>query len=275
MPPAIAHAHARFLRIKARFFPHGFLDVIWQFALFAAAYYGYRFVRGAVDGRAADAFQNARDIISVERSLGLFFEPSVQAWATSRDAVIDFASWMYVNSHFTLTVATLAFLYLFRNSSFYFVRNMFMVAMALALVGYVAFPTAPPRMLPEWGFSDSVSSFTGIPQDSVTVNALFNPFAAVPSMHVGFALMLGGSMARLTKLMPLRVLWAMYPLVVTFVVITTGNHYWMDAFLGALTAVIAYGTATAMARLRPGLWSFQPALAQTPERAPVGEAAAV
>ena len=71
--------------------------------------------------------------------------------------MIDAASWMYVNSHFTITTVTLAFIYLRRNASFYFIRNMFMVAMGIALVGYAAFPTAPPRFMPEWGFTDSVA----------------------------------------------------------------------------------------------------------------------
>ena len=75
---------------------------------------------------------------------------------------------------------------------------MFMVAMGLALVGYVVYPTAPPRMLPELGFADSVSDFTGVSSDS-NVNALFNPYAAVPSMHVGFALMLAVPMIRMAS----------------------------------------------------------------------------
>ena len=86
---------------------------------------------------------------------------------------------MYLNTHFVVTTCTLAFIYLFRNEHYYFVRNMFMVAMGLALVGYVVYPTAPPRMLPELGFVDSVSDFTGVSSDS-NVNALFNPYAAVP-----------------------------------------------------------------------------------------------
>ena len=64
---------------------------------------------------------------------------------------------MYVNSHFAITTFTLAFIYLRRNKSFYFVRNMFMVAMGIALVLYAAYPTAPPRFMPEWGFTDSVA----------------------------------------------------------------------------------------------------------------------
>jgi membrane-associated phospholipid phosphatase len=256
---------ARLRRLEARLLPHGILDVVRQVALFALAYWAYRFVRGAVDGRAATAFDNGRDLISLERALNAFVEPAVQAWASGQEWLIDGASWMYVNSHFSITLGALAYMYLFHNSSFYFVRNMFMVAMGLALIGYVAFPTAPPRFFPEWGFTDSVSDFTGIPQDSVAVNALFNPFAAVPSMHVAFALMLGWPLARLVKRRPLKVLWFLYPFVVTFVVVVTGNHFWMDAFLGAVTAgVSAYVASSVLARARPAVWSFEPVRAGAP-----------
>jgi len=248
---------ARVRKLEARVFPHGVFDVIRQVLLFAAAYWAYRYVRGAVDGKAAESFQNARELISLERGLNLFIEPTVQAWANGQEWLIDSASWMYINSHFSITLGSLVYIYLFHNSSFYFVRNMFMVAMSLALVGYVLYPTAPPRFLPEWGFTDSVSDFTGIPQDDVKVNALFNPFAAVPSMHVAFALMLGWPLARLVRWRALKVLWLMYPFVVTFVVVVTGNHFWMDAFLGALVAgVSALAADRLFARARPAVWAW-------------------
>ena len=94
-----------------------------------------------------------------------FVEPSVQAWAIGKHWLIDFASWMYINSHFAITLGALVFIYVAHNRAFYFVRNMFMVAMAIALIGYVVFPTAPPRFMPEWGFTDSVARFTGIPAE--------------------------------------------------------------------------------------------------------------
>ena len=242
--------------LGTRLLPNGLGDALRQMLLFVGAYYAYRLVRGAVDGRAASAFENARELISIERSLNLFVEPSIQAWAASEQWLIDAASWMYVNSHFSITVGTLIFLYLFRNSSFYFVRNMFMVSMALALVGYMLYPTAPPRFLPEWGFEDSVAEFTGVTSDSVVANALFNPFAAVPSMHVAFALMLGIPMARLVKFRPLKWLWLSYPLIVSFVVVSTGNHFWIDAALGAAVAGLSAYAAAGMSRVRPDAWSF-------------------
>jgi membrane-associated phospholipid phosphatase len=256
---------ARLRQLESRLLPHGVLDVVRQVALFAAAYWAYRFVRGAVDGKAADAFQNGRELISLERGLNTFIEPAIQGWARGQEWLIDGASWMYVNSHFSITLGALVFIYLFHNASFYFIRNMFMVAMGLALVGYLLYPTAPPRFFPEWGFTDSVADFTGIPQDSVQVNALFNPFAAVPSMHVAFALMLGWPLARLVKRRPLKVFWGLYPFLVTFVVVVTGNHFWMDAFLGAVVAGLsAYVSAYVLARARPAVWAFEPIRAGAP-----------
>jgi membrane-associated phospholipid phosphatase len=261
--PSPVLAYLRLL--KTRFLPHGMFDVVWQVLLFAMAYYGYRLVRGAVDGKASESFQHARELISVERSLHSFVEPTVQAWATSQHWIIDTASYMYVHSHFTVTIAALVYIYLFHNSSFYFVRNMFMIAMGIALIGYVVFPTAPPRFMPEWGFTDSVARFTGIPADDATINWLYNPFAAVPSMHVGFALMLGLPLARLVKWRVLKVIWLLYPLLVTFVVVSTGNHWWLDAFLGALTAAVsAYVADRLLARARPHVWAFGAARVEAP-----------
>ena len=254
---------ARARSLQARFLPHGILDVLRQVLLFAAAYYAYRLVRGWMDdpNGAATAFDNARHIIHFEQTMGFFVEPSVQAWASTKPAIIDFASWVYLNCQSSVTVGALVFLYLFHNKSFYFVRNMFVVAMAIALVGYAVMPTAPPRFFPEWGFLDSVADFTGVSHDSVAVNALFNPYAAIPSMHVCFALMLGVTFARVCKHRVSRVLWALYPLLVTFVIVATGNHFLSDAMLGALTAAVSAWVAARLARVRPQVWAFSPAKA--------------
>ena len=245
----------------ARVLPKGPLDLLRQIVLFCGAYWLYRIARGMVDSRAAEAFDNARAVIDVERGLGLFFEPAVHAWATSHALIIDASSWMYLNSHFVVTTFALAWIYLRRNEHFYFVRNMFMVSMGIALVGYVALPTAPPRFMPEWGFSDSVAAFTGVRADSGSADLLFNPFAAVPSMHVAFALMLGVAMARLTRRRWAQVLWLAYPPVVSFVVVVTANHWWIDGFLGAVVALVSAVCAHGVfARARPAAWAWKPAL---------------
>jgi hypothetical protein len=249
---------ARARLLQARVLPHGWLDVLRQVSLFGAAYLAYRLVRGLVAGDANAAFAHARDLISLERTLHVFVEPSIQAWASGSHFVMVLTSWTYVNAQTTVTVAALVYLYLRHNRNFYFVRNMFMIAMAIALVGYTVFPTAPPRFMPEWGFIDTVSNLTGVhvSHASATMSALVNPYAAVPSMHVAFALMIGWTLARLVRWPVLRVLWFLYPFLMAFVIVVTANHFIFDAFLGAMTAgVSAYG-ASWLARARPNVWRF-------------------
>jgi len=256
----------RVWRLSGRWLPNGWFDAIRQLALFAGAYYFYRLVRGFVDGQAGLAFENARNLVDIERSLGLFFEPGLQAWAKGQDWLLMLANWMYVNSHFVVTTTFLIWLYLARNHAFYFVRNMFLVSMVLALVGYLAYPTAPPRFLPEWGFTDTVANFVGESAEN-TANVLYNPFAAVPSMHVAFALMISIPAIRLVRSRPLKVFWATYPAIVTFVVVVTANHYWMDAALGAIVAGVSACAATAaFARVRPDAWAWRTAAAEVAAR---------
>jgi len=250
--------------------PRGAVDLLWQIVLFCGAYWLYRLVRGQVFDQSAAAFDHARDIVSLERSVHVFVEPSLQQWAIRTGFLDDVGSWMYLNTHFIVTTCTLAFIYLFRNEHYYFVRNMFMVAMGLALVGYVVYPTAPPRMLPELGFVDSVSDFTGVSSDS-NVNALFNPYAAVPSMHVGFALMLAVPMIRMARHRWAKALWAIYAPVVTAVVVLTANHWIFDAATGALVAAVAAVAAqTVFARARPRAWAWAPDQAGLPAPARAG-----
>jgi hypothetical protein len=250
---------ARVVRSSSVRLPAGWSDLVRQLLLFAAAYYLYRVVRGVVDGQATAAFEHARQLIHVEQSLGMFFEPSVQNWAQGQGWLIAVANWMYVNSHFVVTTTFLAWLYLARNRAFYFVRNMFMVAMGLALVLYVAYPTAPPRLMPEFGFSDTVADFVGKGAER-TASVLYNPYAAVPSMHVAFALMVGIPAFKLVRHRALKVLWALYPGIVTFVVVVTGNHFWVDAALGAVVAAVsAWAAVAALARLRPEAWAWRQA----------------
>jgi membrane-associated phospholipid phosphatase len=249
--------------IKSRvdgWLPNGVLDAGLQFGLFLLAYQGYQVVRGLTDSGVVDAYVNAFQVMDIERSLGLFFEPGLQqALIEHTPWLVDGANFMYLNSHFVITTGFLAWLYLRRNEHFYFVRNMFMVAMALALVGYALYPTAPPRLFPGQGFTDTIASFTGSAQDSQTASLLLNQYAAVPSMHIAFSLMVGLPAAALARHRAAKVLWLCYPAMVLFVIIVTGNHYWLDAAAGAVVAAVAVFAAVQLARLRPAAWSWSEA----------------
>jgi membrane-associated phospholipid phosphatase len=252
----------RLSSIEARVLPRGWTDAIRQLLLAAAAYVLYEVVRGIVAGNPLapgyKPFGDATKIINFERLLHVFVEPSIQAWTLKAHWLTVIADFTYLNAHYLVTIGALVFIYLRRNRSFYFIRNMFLIAMAIGLVGYALYPTAPPRLLPEWGFTDTIQQFTGITVERGAGSALLNLYAAVPSMHVCFALMIGVPMSLLVKRWPAKLAWRLYPVAITFVVVATGNHYFTDVFLGALTAgVSALLADRVLARLRPRAWSFR------------------
>jgi hypothetical protein len=252
--------------LRERFLSRGPLDLLVQFVLLVVAYWAWRHARGAVDGGMSVSFGHARDVVSTERSMGLLIEPGVQHWAVHAGWPAEVARWGYANLHFKGSCLMLAVLYFGYRQSYGFVRNAVFAAMAISVLGYALFPTAPPRFLPELGLDPSSAVTGNNPLLSDPGDALFNPFAAMPSMHVGLSVILAWSLAMLIRPRPLRALLFAYPLLMTFVVVASGNHFWLDAAFGLATAALAAGIAILLARLNPE-WSFG---ASRP-RQPVGE----
>src|SRR5882757_2153348 len=240
--------------------PHGYGDAVRQLSLFALAELSYEAVRGVADGQRVTAFINGQNVIDFEKGTHTFFEPHLQAAFIHTRWIIDFANFMYMNSHFVVTTAFLVWLYLFRNQNFYFVRNMFMVAMGLAVVGYALLPTAPPRMFHE--FTDTITDYAQVNHDSGLVRHFINPYAAIPSMHVAFSTMIGVTGVLISRHAITRNLWAAYPFLVFWVVIVTANHFWVDGAFGLLVAALsAVAALQVLARVRPAVWSWRPATA--------------
>ncbi|HEY7266747.1 MAG TPA: phosphatase PAP2 family protein [Solirubrobacterales bacterium] len=262
MRTAARVAH-RVRALVAAALPRGPLDLAIQLAVLAAAYWAWRHGRGAVDGSMGLSFSHARDLVSAESSLGLLFEPHVQHWAVGAGWPAEVARWGYANLHFKGSCLMLAILYFGYRGTFGFVRNAVIAAMAISLIGYALFPTAPPRFLPELGLDPSSSVTGNNPLLSNPGDPLFNPFAAVPSMHVGMSVILAWSLALLVRPRPLKALLFAYPLLMTYVVIASGNHFWLDAVLGLLTAALSVGVAMLLARLNSD-WSFGSATRSAP-----------
>jgi hypothetical protein len=239
--------------------PHGYGDAGRQLGLFVLAELSYEAVRGVADPQRAAAIANGQHVIDFEKATHTFFEPNLQHIFDAR-WMIDFANFMYMNSHFVVTTAFLVWLYLFRNQNFYFVRNMFMVAMGLAVVGYALLPTAPPRMFD--GFTDTITDYAQVNHDSALVKLFINPYAAIPSMHVAFSTMIGITGVLISRHTVTKVLWAGYPFLVFWVVVVTANHFWVDGAFGLLVAALsAFTAAQILARVRPAVWSWRPATA--------------
>jgi PAP2 superfamily len=243
--------------------PRGPLDLVIQLAVLAIAYWAWRHARGAVDGSMGLSFSHARDLVSAERSVGLLFEPNVQHWAVSAGWPAEVARWGYANLHFKGSCLMLAILYFGYRGSFGFVRNAVIAAMAISVLGYALFPTAPPRFLPELGLDPSSAVTGNNPLLSNPGDPLFNPFAAVPSMHVGLSVILAWSLGMLVRPRALKAVFFAYPVLMTYVVIASGNHFWLDAVFGLITAVLATGVAMLLARLNSD-WSFGSATRSAP-----------
>jgi hypothetical protein len=238
---------------RKRLLPKGWPDFLLQLGLFALVDVLYEISRTFAKGDLAPAFVHARDVVSVERWLGIFNERDIQSWALSKPIVLDVANLTYFHAHFGVTTLFMFWLYLRRNTHYYFVRNVVFAAMGIALVGYFLFPTAPPRMLTDLGFTDTLEKFAEINHDSGLVAALSNPFAAVPSVHTSFALIIGVSCFFLVRRPALRYTWLLYPALIVFSIVATANHLWLDAILGALLACVALGVAWLIERLHPTL----------------------
>jgi hypothetical protein len=226
---------------------------VLQLVLFAVADLLYEISRTLAKGDLAVAFVHARDVVSVEKSMGIFTELDVQHWALARPWVLDVANTTYFHAHFAVTTCFMFWLYLRRNHHYYFVRNIIFSAMALALIGYVLFPTAPPRMLTDLGFIDTLEKTADVNFNTGAVSLLSNPFAAVPSVHTCFSLIIGTSCFFLVRRPAIRVIWLLYPGLIVFSIVATGNHFWLDAILGAGLAGIALGVAWTIERFHPTL----------------------
>jgi len=240
-------------RIDQRILPKGWSDFLLQLFLFACVDLLYEASRAVATGSVAAAFVHARDVVSVEQTLGIFSEVHLQRWALGHPDIVSLANLTYFHAHFGVTTLFMFWLYLRRNQHYYFVRNMLFAAMGIALVRYMLFPTAPPRMLTDLGFTDTLEKFASINHDSGAVISLSNPFAAVPSVHTCFSLIIGTTCFFLVRRRALRVAWLFYPALIVFSIVATANHFWIDAILGAAVAFLALGVAWLIERYRPTL----------------------
>jgi hypothetical protein len=213
-----------------------------EVATIAFLYGVYEILRGQGHATLAAARAHTDSIVTLERDLNVYWERAIQEGAHWLPGVPTLLGVAYIAMHFVGTGAFLVWLHRRHPHRFAFVRNMLVVATGLALVGYILFPVAPPR-LAELGFVDTVSQSAKVNLSSDLLGSLYNPFAAVPSLHFGYALVVGIGVAMLARGRLMRGLGRAYPVVMLLVIVATGNHFFFDAAAGAL--VIGTGFAVA------------------------------
>ena len=204
----------------------------------AALYLVSELSRGIARGGAQVAQQHADTVVRIERGAHAFGEPAVQRAAHHVPGLPTLLGYAYVSLHLVVTAGVLVWVYRNHRPHYRTLRNTLFAANALAVVGYWLFPTAPPR-LAGVGISDTVSGATSVNLTSRFVSAFYNEYAAVPSMHIGFALIAGVTLVTLARSRAVRIAAALYPLFVLFVIVATGNHFFFDALAGAVVAIVA------------------------------------
>ena len=248
----LANPAHRPIALSRRILPRGWADLALQLTLFAVLDLVYETTRMLAVGDRGVALHHAHDIVSAERTLGIFHELSVQNFAARHELVQSVANWTYFNCQFTISFGFLFWVYLRRNEAYPLVRNVFLAANAIGLACYTLYPAAPPRMLTGLGFVDTLNE-TSVNHHSGLIASLSNPYAAMPSLHTAYALTVGVSAVMLVRTPVLRVAWAFYPALVVFSIVATANHFFLDAAGGASVATLAALAVFAHRRRSPRL----------------------
>lgn len=245
----------------------------WKEALIVAVFYGaYSLVRNLfgsalVSGSQipVEAFINAMRVIRVERALGLYHEETIQDWFLPHTGVIKFFNVYYGTAHFFVTLGVFIALFFLRPVAFGLWRNCLAAMTALAIIGFALFPLMPPRLLDapcpssgygaaciqhelrnyndakNFGYSDTIKEFGGPwAFDRGPGKTLSNQYAAMPSLHVGWATWCVFALFPLARRRWMRVLLVVYPLITLACIVITGNHFWIDGLGGIVVFAAGY-----------------------------------
>jgi len=190
----------------------------------------------------------AREIVELERDLGLFVEPAVHSWAAPHGTLMAGLGLFYVFAHLPALGGALIWCALERPQAYPRLRAIVLTAHAITVLGYLVAPTAPPRLLGDPRFSDTLGGLWGT-GGSALAHSVQSPYAAMPSGHVVFATLAGVSVAVLARPPAVRLVAAAYPLLVMAVTLLTANHFWLDAVAALAVCAAAGGAVWAVPRV--------------------------
>jgi membrane-associated phospholipid phosphatase len=224
----------------ARRLPRGWAHLALQFAFWIGFYFAYQLARGVADRDGVSAaFAHGQWIIDFQRSLGSMMELTFQHAVEQSTLLIQATSITYWLSQFAVVGLALTWVYFRAHDRFYGFRNMLIAGNLIGLIGYVLIPTAPPRMFPDAGFTDTLAAHSTVNHSSTFVAFASNPYAAMPSLHALDALIVSVVMATVVRRPWAKLLWLAWAPWVWFSVMATGNHFWLDIAAGVLVAGLA------------------------------------
>jgi hypothetical protein len=219
-----------------------------QAVLVTAAVLAYFGIRGLTEGDVAVADSNARRVLDLELTLGLDLERGMQDLVLRNGLLIDLANWVYIWGHWPVLIGTLVWLVLAHRDGFYELRNAIFISGAIGLVIFALFPVSPPRLLSQ-EYVDTVTEQSNAYR-VLQPPGLINKYAAVPSLHFGWNLLVGIYWYRLGSRWPSRVAAFAVPTAMALAVVATANHWVIDTIAGAVVAL----TGLALERRRRRWW---------------------
>jgi hypothetical protein len=227
--------------------------VIRELALAVIAYLIYEGARLLTAGSYPSAFENAQHVVALERHVNLDVEGTVQR-AFLDSPLLTVLNYVYLLAQNLILPASLVLLYRVNRATYRTLRNTLLATWLLSIPVYALFPAAPPR-LAGLGIVDTVSSGSPLKMESGTTTSLVNQFAAVPSLHVGFAFAIGIAVAAALRAPLLRVAALLWGPLVLLSVVATGNHFVFDAVAGLAITSVGYGAGRLVANGWPARWT--------------------
>jgi hypothetical protein len=194
---------------------------------------GYEWGRHLVSGQTAQATTNAWRIWHLQNFMHLPTEAAVQHWAMAWAPLARIANLYYIGAHFPVTIVVLVWLFARHHGDYLRVRTQLAMATAAGLVLHMFFPLAPPRLIPQFGLTDTMVTVgpSAYPAGPPAQSGFVNQYAAMPSLHVGWALLMAIAVITVART-PWRWLALLHPTLTWFVVVVTANHYWLDGLAG-------------------------------------------
>lgn len=220
---------------------------IWfEVLLIAVSYWTYSLIRNAVPEQKAAALANADWIWNAERTLGIAVEQSVNHAVDSVTWLVVGMNYYYATLHFVMTIGVLVWIYRFHPGRYAATRLVLFATTGVALVGYYFYPLAPPRLMNGQDFVDTVlKHHTWGSMASGNLKHMSNQYAAMPSMHIGWSLWCGLTIFAVASAPWARILGLLYPAATLVVIVSTANHFWLDAVGGMLCLAFGYAVSRA------------------------------
>ncbi|MHB8469558.1 MAG: phosphatase PAP2 family protein [Gaiellaceae bacterium] len=236
-----------------RILPRGWSDLARQLAIWFGFLFAYQLARGVADRNPAKALYNGLRILTFEqRTTHHVFELTMQHIAESSHALLTVVAYTYWNSEFTVMGLALLWVYLRRHDHFARLRNTVLLANVVGLIGYMWWPTAPPRFFTTAGFQDTLDGISGLNHGSGLVSLAANPYAAMPSLHAADALIVAVILCAACRNRWAKALWLLWPAWVWFCVMATANHFWLDVLAGIGVGIVSLAVVARLPKLRRG-----------------------